>query len=64
MLAELALRTVNGRPRYDRVWTLDGKTDTLREVSVPPRDDCRLCGSNASIHDIVESRYLSNADAA
>jgi molybdopterin/thiamine biosynthesis adenylyltransferase len=64
MMAELALRTLGGQKPYAQIWTLDGKTDTLRRVSVQPRRNCPLCGSDASIRSIDESRYLMDSRAA
>ncbi len=64
MMAELALRTLSGRPPRAQLWTLDGKADTLRQVAVHPRPDCPLCGSDASIQDTDESRYLLDPRAA
>jgi molybdopterin/thiamine biosynthesis adenylyltransferase len=58
MMAELALRVMSGGIPYGHVWTLDGKADTLRQVPVHARADCPLCGTQASIHDIHEPRYL------
>lgn len=59
MMAELGLRALNGEPPSARLWTLDGKADTLREVRVHPRVDCPLCGPEPSIHDLREERYVS-----
>lgn len=64
MLAELALRTLSDRMPHGCLWSLDGQADTLREVSVHPRSDCPLCGEHASIREIEESRYSSDAHAA
>jgi len=64
LMAELALRSLSGRLPQAQLWTLDGKADTLRQVAVHPRPDCPLCGSNASIHDTDESRYLLDPRAA
>jgi molybdopterin/thiamine biosynthesis adenylyltransferase len=64
IMAELALRVLSGRAPYAQLWTLDGKTDKLRQIPVHARRDCPLCGSAASIRDIDESRYLSGPCAA
>jgi molybdopterin/thiamine biosynthesis adenylyltransferase len=64
LMAELALRVLSGRAPYAQLWTLEGKTDKLRQVPVHARADCPLCGSCSSIHDVDESRYLSGTCAA
>jgi len=64
LMAELALRLSSGRPTYGELWSLDGKTDVLRKVTVPSRSDCALCGDAASIRDTDESRYLAGTRAA
>jgi molybdopterin/thiamine biosynthesis adenylyltransferase len=64
ILAELALRVLNDRAPAGLLWTLDGKTDQLRQVIVPARDDCALCGPRRSIVNVVEARYLSGTRAA
>jgi molybdopterin/thiamine biosynthesis adenylyltransferase len=63
LMAELALRTLSAGGSSNQLWTLDGKTDTLRAVPVAARAGCPLCGSSPSIHDIEESRYLAGASA-
>ncbi len=63
-MAELALRVLNGRAPAGQLWTLDGKTDQLRQVIVPAREDCALCGPRRSIVNVEEARYLSGARAA
>lgn len=63
LMAELALRMLSAGGSCNQLWTLDGKTDTLRRVQVTARADCALCGSTPSIHDIEESRYLAGASA-
>jgi molybdopterin/thiamine biosynthesis adenylyltransferase len=59
LMAELGLRTLSAGGASNQLWTLDGKTDTLRKVSVQARPGCPLCGSAPSIHEIEESRYLA-----
>ncbi len=59
LMAELGLRTLSARGACNQLWTVDGKTDTLRQVPVAARVDCPLCGSAPSIHEIEESRYLA-----
>lgn len=63
LMAELALRVASGRPRFGELWTLDGKADSLRKVSVTARAACPLCGLAASIRDTDEARYLDGAAA-
>jgi len=63
LMAELALRALSGRGTRSELWTLDGKTDTLREVPVAARASCPLCGTDPSILDIDEARYLSERSA-
>jgi molybdopterin/thiamine biosynthesis adenylyltransferase len=64
LMAELALRTLAGRPAFGELWSFDGKTDALRKVSVMPRAGCPLCGAGASIRDTDEARYLPGSRAA
>lgn len=64
LMAELALRVLSGRPAHGQLWSLDGKRETLRQVSVAARADCPLCGAGASIRDTEESRYLPGTRAA
>jgi molybdopterin/thiamine biosynthesis adenylyltransferase len=59
LMAELGLRTLSLGGGCNQLWTLDGKTDNLRQVSVQARPGCALCGSEPSIHEIEESRYLA-----
>lgn len=63
LMAELGLRTLSAGGACNQLWTLDGKTDTLRQVPVAARAGCALCGSAPSIHEIEESRYLAGASA-
>lgn len=64
IMAELALRVLHGRACEGRLWTLDGKTDRLRQLTVHPRESCALCGPRRSIVNVDESRYLSGTRAA
>jgi molybdopterin/thiamine biosynthesis adenylyltransferase len=64
LMAELALRVASGRPTYAQLWSLDGKTDSLRRVPVSARAACPLCGESASIRDTDEARYLAGTRAA
>jgi adenylyltransferase/sulfurtransferase len=64
LMAELALRVATGRPTYAELWSLDGKSDSLRKVPVSARAACPLCGEDASIRDTDETRYLAGTRAA
>jgi molybdopterin/thiamine biosynthesis adenylyltransferase len=64
IMAELALRVLNGGAVAGQLWTLDGKTDQLRQVVVQAREDCALCGPRRSIVNVEEARYLSGTRAA
>jgi molybdopterin/thiamine biosynthesis adenylyltransferase len=65
LMADLALRVLAGdAAAFGRLYTYDGQTDRLRQVSVPARSDCPLCGASASITDIQESRYTPASCAA
>ncbi|HEU4581635.1 MAG TPA: HesA/MoeB/ThiF family protein [Polyangiaceae bacterium] len=63
LMAELCLRSLSSGGRRSELWTLDGKTDTLRPVPVTPRADCPLCGNEPRIREIDEARYLAEAGA-
>lgn len=63
LMAELCLRSLSTGGRRSELWTLDGKTDTLRPVPVSPRSDCPLCGRQPRIREIEEGRYLTEAGA-
>ncbi len=63
LMAELALRALSGRSPRGEIWTLEGKTDTLRRVPVSARSDCSLCGARPSIRDVHESHYLAPSRA-
>jgi len=63
LMAELALRSLSSGGDHNELWTLDGKSDTLRRVPVAARANCPLCGSHPNIHEIEEARYLAVAAA-
>jgi len=63
LMAELGLRCLSSGGRRSELWTLDGKADTLRAVPVSARSSCPLCGSQPSIREIDEARYLSAGGA-
>jgi adenylyltransferase/sulfurtransferase len=65
LLAELSLRVLRGdADAFGALYTYDGQRDTLRQVPVPPRRGCPLCGVSPSIVDIDEARYLAPECAA
>ena len=65
LMADLALRVLSGdATAFGSLYTFDGRTDRLRQVSVAPRANCALCGSTPSITDITESRYTAPSCAA
>jgi len=63
--AEMALAAAlrDGR-LFGHVATFDGRTDELRLLAVPRRDDCSLCGRAPTIVDLVETRYTGGRPAA
>ena len=64
LMADLALGVGVGRPRFGRLFSYDGRRDSLREVAVGPRPTCPLCGPERSIFDIDASRYVAPEHAA
>jgi molybdopterin/thiamine biosynthesis adenylyltransferase len=63
--AEMAIAAALGDTRlFGRVATFDGRTDELRLVPFPRRDDCLLCGRAPTIIDLVETRYTGGQPAA
>ena len=64
LMAELGLRSFSAGGQRSELWTLDGKSDRLRAVPVAARVSCPLCGSNPSIHEIEEARYVAGGGAA
>jgi molybdopterin/thiamine biosynthesis adenylyltransferase len=63
-MAELGLRSLSAGGQRNELWTLDGKSDTLRSVPVAARPGCPLCGSQPTIHEIEEARYVAGVAAA
>ena len=59
LMADLALRQLVGEPVEGSIFTYDGKRDRLRQVAVPPRPTCALCGSQQEISRVEESRYTA-----
>lgn len=64
LMAEQALRTLAGISSVSTLHDYDGKTDRLRVISLSARDSCLLCGSNPTILDLNEARYLGASCAA
>ncbi|HYO98339.1 MAG TPA: HesA/MoeB/ThiF family protein [Polyangiaceae bacterium] len=65
LMAELALRTLlETTPPFGRIFTYDGRRDVLREVIVPARESCPLCGPAHAISEIDETRYTAPSCAA
>jgi adenylyltransferase/sulfurtransferase len=65
LMADLALRVLSGDDTSNgHIFTYDGKRDLLREVAIPPRAGCPLCGAKQTIFDIEESRYMGESCAA
>lgn len=63
--AEMALAAARGETRlFGRIATFDGRKDELRLVEMAKRPECPLCGVEASIHDLAETRYTGAACAA
>lgn len=59
LMGDRALRIIDGdRSTYGLLASYDGKLDRLREVPVPPRPGCALCGEHPGISDVRESRYM------
>jgi len=65
LMADLALRVLAGdATAFGSLYTYDGQRDRLRQVTVPPRSDCPLCGSTPTISDLSEARYTAPSCAA
>jgi adenylyltransferase/sulfurtransferase len=65
LMADLALRILDGdAAAFGQLYTFDGQSDRLRQVSVPSRSDCPLCGTSPTIQDITEARYTLPSCAA
>lgn len=58
LLADLALRWLDGEEPSGAIHTYDGLSDQLRAVAVTPRADCALCGRSPTITTLTEDRYL------
>jgi molybdopterin/thiamine biosynthesis adenylyltransferase len=65
LMADLALRVLSGDAgAFGSLYTYDGQTDRLRQVSATARQACPLCGSAPTITDLDESRYTTPSCAA
>lgn len=65
LMADLALRSLSGDDSATgSLFTYDGKSDSLRSVSVERRPTCALCGENPSISRVEEFRYTAAHCAA
>lgn len=65
LMADLALRVAVGDPDvFGAICTYDGRSDQLRRVAIAGRAACALCGSDPSIMEIEEARYLAPSCAA
>jgi molybdopterin/thiamine biosynthesis adenylyltransferase len=63
--AEMALSLARGEARLaGKIATFDGLRDELRLLDTPARASCALCGSEPSIHELIETRYTGAACAA
>jgi molybdopterin/thiamine biosynthesis adenylyltransferase len=63
--AEMALTAAAGDARLSgRIATFDGRTDELRLLSVPRRDDCILCGRAPTIRELAPQRYTGGHPVA
>ena len=63
--AEMALAAATGDPRLSGcIATFDGRTDELRLLPVPRRDDCVLCGRAPTIRELAVERYTGGHPAA
>ena len=63
--AEMALAAASGDTRLaGKIATFDGRTDALRLLPVPRRDDCVLCGRAPTIRDLAPQRYTGGHPAA
>jgi molybdopterin/thiamine biosynthesis adenylyltransferase len=65
LLGELTLRALAQKDvPFGKVFTYDGKLDSLRQIDVRARADCPLCGTLPRIHDIQKQRYTAPSCAA
>jgi molybdopterin/thiamine biosynthesis adenylyltransferase len=65
LMADLALRVLaRDADAFGQLYTYDGQSDRLRQVAVPARAACPLCGQAPTISQIVESNYTLPSCAA
>jgi molybdopterin/thiamine biosynthesis adenylyltransferase len=64
LMADLTLGELSARPRRGLLHQYDGRTDRLRTLSPSARPDCPLCGSEPTISEIEEGRYMREVCAA
>lgn len=65
LMADAALRALTGTGACPgRLVTYDARDDRLRELAIEPNPECVLCGQNASIVQIEETRYTAPSCAA
>ena len=65
LMADLARRVLAGdASAFGSLYTYDGATDRLRNVTAAARPDCPLCGRSPSLLDIREDRYITPSCAA
>ncbi len=57
LIADLALRALDGDDPSGGIRVFDGRRDRLRFVAVPPRTDCPLCGRDPTIREVDADRY-------
>jgi adenylyltransferase/sulfurtransferase len=60
---ELALSILDGETAGGRLVTFDGRTETLRRLTIAARSDCPLCGEAPRIRRIEASTYAEPACA-
>jgi len=60
LMADLALSVLSGNPRH-ALFSIDGLRDRVREVPVPARDGCPLCGETRRISRIDAVCYTASA---
>jgi len=56
---DLAIATLDGLPVGGQLVTFDGRSDSVRRRSVPPREDCPLCGAERRIRRLESTSYSS-----
>jgi molybdopterin/thiamine biosynthesis adenylyltransferase len=65
LMADRALSVLLGEPSvFGTLVSYDGKSDRARAISVSARDECTLCGTQRTIHDLSYDRYAAPGCAA